>query len=479
MTPRSLARSVVTFAVLASACGEGRSLGERELRDPLSCEGCHPDHYREWSRSMHAYAAEDPVFRAMNARGQRETQGALGDFCVKCHAPVAVRTGATVDGLNLDEVPAYLHGVTCWFCHSVDAVEGTHDAALRLSEDGVLRGGIADPLPTEAHRSAYSPLHDREDPSSASLCGACHDIVTPAGVHLERTYAEWQSSIFATSPTFGLTCGQCHMEGRDGPAARVPGAPVRRVHGHSVPGVDLALTPAPGTAEAAEEVARALDGTLSAQLCVEGPPGAAIWVVLDNVGAGHRFPSGASQDRRIWVEVIAYEGDEVAYQSGVVKGGSPPEGSDPDQWMLRECLFGQGGEEVHMFWEAASVRGNALLEPETLDPRDPRYYRSHVARRFPGTGSLPALPDRVTMRVRVQPMSLAVLDDLVASGDLDPAVRAAMRTLDIEATRLEWSLEAATGAITTEGQVVRCVSNAPFSLVSTSSIGRSLSRCDG
>ena len=40
---------------------------------------------------MHAYAAEDPVFLAMNARGQRETKGALGDFCVKCHAPMAVQ----------------------------------------------------------------------------------------------------------------------------------------------------------------------------------------------------------------------------------------------------------------------------------------------------------------------------------------------------------------------------------------------------
>ena len=42
---------------------------------------------------MHAYAAEDPVFLAMNQRGQRETNGELGDFCVQCHAPVAVHVG--------------------------------------------------------------------------------------------------------------------------------------------------------------------------------------------------------------------------------------------------------------------------------------------------------------------------------------------------------------------------------------------------
>ena len=50
---------------------------------------------------MHAYAAEDPVFLAMNQRLQRETGGALGDFCVRCHAPMAVREGATRDGLDL------------------------------------------------------------------------------------------------------------------------------------------------------------------------------------------------------------------------------------------------------------------------------------------------------------------------------------------------------------------------------------------
>jgi transposase len=40
----------------------------------------------------------------MLARGQRETDGALGTLCVGCHAPMAVREGATADGLDLDEI---------------------------------------------------------------------------------------------------------------------------------------------------------------------------------------------------------------------------------------------------------------------------------------------------------------------------------------------------------------------------------------
>src|SRR5205085_9814425 len=85
-------------AFAAAGCGgEGGTLSAAELRDPAACQGCHPSQFAEWAGSMHAYASEDPVFLAMNQRGQRETNGALGDFCVRCHAPQVVRAGLTTD----------------------------------------------------------------------------------------------------------------------------------------------------------------------------------------------------------------------------------------------------------------------------------------------------------------------------------------------------------------------------------------------
>src|SRR5262245_921060 len=97
---------------LAAACGstektpdEAPALTRKELLDPKICAGCHQDHYQQWSKSMHAYAAKDPVFLAMNARGQEETKGALGTFCVNCHAPMAVREKLTTDGTNLSQLP--------------------------------------------------------------------------------------------------------------------------------------------------------------------------------------------------------------------------------------------------------------------------------------------------------------------------------------------------------------------------------------
>jgi len=138
---------------------------------------------------MHAYASEDPVFVAMNKRMQRETSGAAGSLCVGCHAPLALRLGLTKDGLNLADLSPSVRGVTCYFCHSVDAVEGTHNNPLRLAGDGIMRGGIGDPVPAP-HGAAYSDLHDREQQKSASMCGTCHDIVTAAGSHIERTFDE-------------------------------------------------------------------------------------------------------------------------------------------------------------------------------------------------------------------------------------------------------------------------------------------------
>ncbi|APR87117.1 cytochrome c family protein [Minicystis rosea] len=455
----------LAIAVIAASCGNSApptpQFTKAELMDPQKCQQCHPDHYREWSGSMHAYAADDPVFIAMNARAQRETNGAVGSFCVKCHAPVALAEGATTDGTNIADLPQHLKGVTCYFCHSADEVTDTHNAPINLAADGALRGGITDPVANEAHASKYSPIHDRDRPESATLCGSCHDVVSPLGAHIERTFAEWQGTLFSHD-TLGLTCGQCHMAGREGLAAQAPDVGVRRVHGHTFPGVDTALTPFPEMDAQKAAVQSSLDGTLQAALCVKGSAGAAtLQVVLDNVGAGHAWPSGSTQDRRAWVELVAYANEEPVYQSGVVPDGtSVMDLVDPDLWLIRDCILDGDGKEVHMFWEAASYDSNQLPGPVTNVQTDPNYYLTHVLRTFPRPTSTPAviaMPDRVTMRVRLVPIGLDVLDDLVASKDLDPSVRDAMPTFTLGGTDLEWTADTATIKYVDQGQPVLCV----------------------
>jgi hypothetical protein len=422
---------------LVACNGEDKTLDRQALMDPESCKSCHIGHYEQWKGSMHAYAADDPVFLAMNRRGQEETGGALGDFCVRCHAPMAVREGATFDGLNLESLPQHLKGVTCYFCHSVEAVEGSHNAPLRLSNDSRLRGAITDPVDNPAHHSAYSPLLDRDHIASSDLCGSCHDLVTPAGVHLERTFAEWKDTLFGNGSSGALSCGNCHMTGSQGLAADFEGVKLRPIHDHRMPGVDVALTPWFDHDQHVEQVKAELSGVVLAQLCIAPPEGPTeIEVVLENAFAGHMFPSGAAQDRRAWVELVAYDAsDAVVFSSGVVAAGEPvAELADPNLWLLRDQTFDARGDVAHMFWDVASYDSELLPQAKTTNPTE-----VHAKTRTYSFAPSAEVA-RATLRLIMRPMGLEVLGDLVASGHLDPAIVAEMPTFEV-VHPIEWRLD--------------------------------------
>ena len=108
---------------------------------------------------MHAYATKDPVFVAMNKRGQEETQGTLGAFCVNCHAPMAVRENAIANYADLSTIPEQLQGVTCYFCHDATAVGTDHyNANLTLANDNVMRAALSNALEPTAHKVEYWQL---------------------------------------------------------------------------------------------------------------------------------------------------------------------------------------------------------------------------------------------------------------------------------------------------------------------------------
>jgi hypothetical protein len=430
---------------------------------------------------MHAYASDDPVFLAMNRRGQRETNGALGDFCVKCHAPQAVRDGLTTDGTNLAALPAAAKGVSCFFCHTTESVEGTHNNPLVLGKGDRLLGPIADPVGGAPHDSGYATLFDETRTESAYACGGCHDIVNGHGVELERTFEEWQGTLFSVAP-HGLTCAACHMAGSDGPAA-TGSTKVRRLHDHGFPAVDVGLTPFPGADRIAQtrNAQTALDATLQGTICLDELDRKII-VALDNVGAGHSWPSGAAQDRRAWVEVTATTGDRVVYRSGLAPGETTSSAADPDLWVLRDCIFGTDGAEVQMFWDAASHVGNALPGPVSLDLKDPSTaVRTHVKRLYPGAAMLPELPDRITLDVYLRTVDDEVLAGLVASGDLQAVDAAAVGTFHLGGgAQLTWTRAAATSYLDgPTGQRLTCVSAATYTPVSSIANGVSHARCVG
>ncbi|MEE2904404.1 MAG: multiheme c-type cytochrome [Myxococcota bacterium] len=427
---------VVLFATV-SACSSNK-LPTEELMKPEACQSCHPKHYQQWAGSMHAYAAFDPVFIAMNERGQRETNGELGDFCVKCHAPMALLTGATTDGLNLDEVPNHLKGVTCYFCHQVDEIVGDHNAKLNLADDDVMRGGIADPVENSAHESKYSPLHDRNSLESAALCGSCHDIVTQNGVHLERTFEEWKGTLFAhDTPAEKLTCSGCHMRGSNGLAANYDGVMQRRIHDHSMPGVDVAVTDFFELEAQRNAIQYELDNTLLAQLCVlTTTTGANIDYTLENVAAGHGWPSGAAHDRRAWVELVAYQGDVVVFESGVIQPDQALKDLEDDQlWRLGDFAYDKDDNTAHFFWDVARVESIQLPGQAARNPTEPDWVNTHITHRY----KVDKRPDRVVAKVHYRAMGRDVIQDLIDSGDLAPEIIDRIPQFTLKSTVLEWS----------------------------------------
>lgn len=442
-------------------------LERNALLDPNTCATCHPRHHDEWSGSMHAYAADDPVFLAFNRRGQRETNGELGDFCIKCHAPVALNLGLTTDGLNLDKLPQWSKGVNCYFCHQASAVEGTHNNPIVMAEDRIMRGGIRGKTApakyriedTEVvHESAHSPLHDGSDLRSSSTCGSCHDIVNPNGVHIERTLDEWSKSMFQKPiEEGGLSCPTCHMPATQHPVAISPGTKARisASHQHAMEGPDSALTPFPDPQNFARH--RALhdqrreavrQNVICSALCVLPPeagqesaaPVVSAW--LHNETAGHHWPSGSSADRRAWFELVAKDkGGQPRFSSGVVPpqtAAASIEAQDPNMWLLRDRWYDANGVETHMFWEAKTVVPNVLPVNDPNDKsqgeKDTWMERRYTLEGFAGQREIGSIDTQVFFRA----MGLEVLDDLIQSGDLDPVHRNMISTDKIVPGTLHW-----------------------------------------
>lgn len=416
---RSKASAWVGSSLLLLACEA--PLSRAELEDPAECQSCHPEHYREWSGSAHAYAATNPVFEAMQARGLRETGGALGEQCLECHDP---RAWAQRTGLETYDTPVKARGVTCFVCH---ALKGDPRAVLDEEAPLALSAGLVDPVETGAHASSYSELHDRFALGPASVCESCHRV----------TQEEWEASVYATpDPRSRLTCGGCHMGGRPGLAADVDSAPLRRVHDHQFVGASLALEDWPEHEAQRKAIERELESAVLATLCVLPFGGGSIaQVTLDNVAMGHAWPTASSPSRRAWVELVAYEGDQVVFETGRVADDQAVDGraGDPYLWLLSNRALNSAGAPTHFPWEAASYKGELLPPSVTNDPKDPRFIHS-LTRFFPGG-------DRVTLRVRLRPVDFDVLDALITSGDLDPKTRARAVTWTLAGTVLEWRSE--------------------------------------
>jgi hypothetical protein len=459
---------LLLLCVVVAACGDSPKLAVEKLEDPTTCMECHATHHQQWSASMHAYATEDPVFVAMQKRGQRETNGALGTFCIQCHAPMAVALGTvTADNakdFDLSTLPKEQQGINCYFCHNIDSINDDHNNGLVVALDQTMRGGAKNPVDSPAHNSKYDPMMAGAT-NNSQMCGSCHDVITPRGIALERTYSEWKTSIFShddPANLLPLTCSGCHMQSKPGEdvIADKPGlnVPARRngYHEHLWPAIDEALTPdVPGGDVLSAGIKRDLDpaitivgptptGGTAAQapggICVTPIGGGQITVRVDSRGTGHMWPSGAAQDRRAWLELHAYDAsNNEVFSTGVVPDDKDPEEiNDPNLFAMWDFTFKDDGTPAHFFWDVAREDPSHLIRPPVTLVQTDQAFDHSTTKMFNVPNATSAI-DHITARIRIRPLSLRMLDDLVSSGDLDAGIASQLKTLDISGTQRTWS----------------------------------------
>lgn len=261
--------------------------------------GCHADLQSQWKQTMHARAITDPLYITKLREGDEATGGAVTPFCIQCHSPIGSMSG---DIDELDEIEAagvVAEGVTCTFCHHTVGTDlPLGNASQQVSAEDVRMAQLKDPQ--APHAAAYSQFHE-----TAEFCGACHNVDHPTnGTHLEATYSEWSESPYAAE---GIVCQDCHMTPGAGVTKPNPGkaasmGPDREhIYTMTFAGGNVGLGDA-ALAEANLKAAAELE--LEAPEIVESGE-VAITTTVTNVGAGHYLPTGLTEVRQMWLEVIA------------------------------------------------------------------------------------------------------------------------------------------------------------------------------
>lgn len=376
--------------------GSAFEVRAEDFTPSAECGSCHTQHYSEWSGSMHAYAMADPVWIAARNAGQSAYANALAGACTPCHASIAHRAGLVDWGpIDFDNLPPQAtEGVGCDVCHTVSSLHGVSNASFKLAPGRVKQGTIADPQKTSAHESVYNPLY-----AGGSYCGSCHDLKLSNGLELEMLYQEWQQEGFAAT---GKTCNDCHMPEYTGSA--VPGAPVRTLHRHYMPGVDLALIDFPDRDRQLQLVTDLLRSAVTLEVALAGAsapePGVDLIVEITNNGTGHNVPSGVPFNREMWLSVeVRDAAGTLLYSSGGLDedGDLLDRALDPDLFNAQATMLKADSMPTYNTWEAAF-----LVNP-SIRPGETRRVEYHIDTRAARPGPLTA---NVHLRFRSFPPPL-------------------------------------------------------------------------
>ena len=338
-----------------------------------SCQVCHLEQYNEWSRSMHAFAMQDPLF-IKGWLEEQEYHPETGErFCVQCHNPPAFVTGEYLNGYDAtDYLPQVINeGISCDFCHSVTALSNTvhtPDNAAAVAEyhlnpgEGIKYGSLENPGKNDYHESQYHPIFKRSD-----FCLPCHNM-TVRNVEVEMTFTEWRR-IPGNDMGDLNSCQSCHMP------VKTDGS-----HNHEFTGVDINLNNAPGTILYEQQYNSVLK--LMQNAVILEFSGATEEDIVRIIGDSlyipvkitsltqHSLPSGTSFSREAWLEiqVINSESQELLFSSGLIDDLSDLNLNDEYLLLFTSYLLDKNGDTTN------SVSQTHDIIKQMLPASPPRYH---------------------------------------------------------------------------------------------------------
>jgi hypothetical protein len=200
------------------------------------CGECHKKIYEEWAVSSHAYAHVSPMYQKFEQKINDISQGTVGYFCMRCHAPVAVAMCQSRDKPIWEMPEVAREGITCIACHRVQYRYGKTNGERRVEPGdiyapvfGSIGGdGVAKAI-AEKDNFKVKTSPDDKGPGQAihlegiyfdqlarpEYCSSCHQVAVHPGIKLEVVWEQYRKSPACKK---GISCQDCHM-------GRVPGVP--------------------------------------------------------------------------------------------------------------------------------------------------------------------------------------------------------------------------------------------------------------
>ncbi len=350
------------------------------------CANCHFEKFQDWSTSSHALAGTDVWVRDVHS-GDGTPGGSAGyvfldthdpgetGFCATCHTPIEDALLGGPNGLQLNQAstPAGLDGVTCLACHQIDSVNDNF-GALHHRGNATYRWPAETSFPTWMQvwgplddvdyglmRTSHSPLF-----ADSRLCASCHQYNNPInGGPGQNTYNEWLASSYATPGPGFRTCQSCHMPQASGPGTICEVAnvirPAQQRHAHTFLGAG------------APELAGAIDLRAAGS---ELPGAVRVIAEVENLGAGHSWPTGVSIRNAILHVTATLNGVPLARLSGptipywaddAVPGKQPGDLADEPGTGFAEVLEGRINQQGPVVRPVLFIDADAVAEQSSIE----------------------------------------------------------------------------------------------------------------